>query len=288
MGDEEATRVCARCKREVAEANFALHETHCSRFLVLCPDCGENVPRSDLQQHKQEQHTQVRCLKCQKKMERCLLPEHEEEECPARVEACAFCELEMPFVQLQEHIVACGSRTERCLDCGQYVKLSDQEEHNRVCSEQDLYNEPSSPPKGTSANVKTTTPTTTTTASKPDVQCKVCMLTFSANEIQRHMTRCTAAPKCESEDSDSDSDYSYQASGVDLLSPRFKIIEFRQTNGQINKEEQKREASQNEDNDPNELSICPHCQLVLPWSTLRWHVNKCKVHIHLKHREAAV
>lgn len=41
----------------VAEANFALHETHCKRFLCLCPDCEETVPRELLDQHREEQHT---------------------------------------------------------------------------------------------------------------------------------------------------------------------------------------------------------------------------------------
>ncbi|KAM3616694.1 uncharacterized protein V6R79_021851 [Siganus canaliculatus] len=46
-------------QREVAEANFALHETHCSRFLCLCPDCGETVPTEQLEQHREEEHTEV-------------------------------------------------------------------------------------------------------------------------------------------------------------------------------------------------------------------------------------
>lgn len=48
--------------KDVAEANFALHETHCSRFLCLCPDCNEAVPKDQLSQHKEEQHTQVHIL----------------------------------------------------------------------------------------------------------------------------------------------------------------------------------------------------------------------------------
>uniref|UniRef100_A0A3Q1F042 XIAP associated factor 1 n=1 Tax=Acanthochromis polyacanthus TaxID=80966 RepID=A0A3Q1F042_9TELE len=42
------------CHKEVAEANFALHETHCSRFLCLCPECDEAVPRDQLAEHKEE------------------------------------------------------------------------------------------------------------------------------------------------------------------------------------------------------------------------------------------
>lgn len=52
--------------KEVAEANFALHETHCSRFLCLCPDCDEAVPKDQLSQHREEQHTQVYILYTQK------------------------------------------------------------------------------------------------------------------------------------------------------------------------------------------------------------------------------
>uniref|UniRef100_A0A3Q1F114 XIAP associated factor 1 n=1 Tax=Acanthochromis polyacanthus TaxID=80966 RepID=A0A3Q1F114_9TELE len=42
------------CHKEVAEANFALHETHCSRFLCLCPECDEAVPRDQLAEHKED------------------------------------------------------------------------------------------------------------------------------------------------------------------------------------------------------------------------------------------
>uniref|UniRef100_A0A3Q3AX11 XIAP associated factor 1 n=1 Tax=Kryptolebias marmoratus TaxID=37003 RepID=A0A3Q3AX11_KRYMA len=50
---------CRFYNKEVAEANFALHETHCSRFLCLCPDCDENVPQDQLSQHREEQHAQM-------------------------------------------------------------------------------------------------------------------------------------------------------------------------------------------------------------------------------------
>ncbi|CAL1571184.1 unnamed protein product [Knipowitschia caucasica] len=77
MAEEEETRVCGRCKSEVAESNFTLHESHCSRFLCVCDACDESVPKSELQKHKDEQHTKVRCSKCKKKMERRFITEHE-------------------------------------------------------------------------------------------------------------------------------------------------------------------------------------------------------------------
>uniref|UniRef100_A0A3B5L810 TRAF-type domain-containing protein n=1 Tax=Xiphophorus couchianus TaxID=32473 RepID=A0A3B5L810_9TELE len=121
-------------KIEVAEANFPLHESHCKRFLSVCPDCDEAVPKDQLSQHFEEQHTKVNCSKCNKKIERCHLEDHEAEECPERLQKCTFCELEVPWKQLEGHTVVCGSRTELCKDCGRYVKLSDQSEHSSTCS----------------------------------------------------------------------------------------------------------------------------------------------------------
>ncbi|XP_042338188.1 XIAP-associated factor 1-like, partial [Plectropomus leopardus] len=77
METKEETRTCGQCHKEVSEVNFALHETHCKRFLCLCPDCGESVNREELNQHRETEHTQVRCSKCNQKMERRHLKDHE-------------------------------------------------------------------------------------------------------------------------------------------------------------------------------------------------------------------
>lgn len=58
----------------------------------------------------------------------------QKDECTERPEICEFCQLEQPLSNLKEHQVACGSRTERCSDCGQYVKLMDQLDHPQICS----------------------------------------------------------------------------------------------------------------------------------------------------------
>ncbi|XP_028320819.1 XIAP-associated factor 1-like isoform X2 [Gouania willdenowi] len=135
MEKNGTVHTCSWCHKDVAEENFALHEMHCSRFLSLCPDCGETVPSEQVEQHREEQHTQVRCSQCSQKMERCHLEDHEENECVERLQSCSFCELELPWKQLDEHCLACGSRTERCLDCGRYVKLCDQPQHDSTCSD---------------------------------------------------------------------------------------------------------------------------------------------------------
>lgn len=58
----------------------------------------------------------------------------QKDECSERPQICEFCQLELPLSSLKEHKVSCGSRTERCSDCGQYVKLMDQLDHAQICS----------------------------------------------------------------------------------------------------------------------------------------------------------
>ncbi|XP_052472682.1 XIAP-associated factor 1 isoform X2 [Carassius gibelio] len=82
--DEEELVLCTHCKKEVAKANYDLHEPHCKRFLCICPDCDETVPRDQLEEHKTEQHAEVKCKMCNKKLERRHLLDHEKDECSER------------------------------------------------------------------------------------------------------------------------------------------------------------------------------------------------------------
>uniref|UniRef100_A0A8C5BC30 TRAF-type domain-containing protein n=1 Tax=Gadus morhua TaxID=8049 RepID=A0A8C5BC30_GADMO len=105
---------CENCSAEVLVDNLALHESHCGRFLCLCPDCGETVSREQLEQHRLEEHSQV-------------------EECTARLLCCDFCELELPVRRLEEHQQVCGSRTEHCNTCHRYVLLRNLAQHTLAC-----------------------------------------------------------------------------------------------------------------------------------------------------------
>lgn len=87
-----------------------------------------------------------------------LCPVFQSDECVERLQSCQFCEVELPWKDLEEHQLACGSRTELCLDCGRYVTLRDQPEHDSTCSATDNSSGPrqttSKPPTAHSKGIK--------------------------------------------------------------------------------------------------------------------------------------
>ncbi|XP_070684965.1 XIAP-associated factor 1 isoform X2 [Pempheris klunzingeri] len=262
MDTKEETRICSQCCKEVAKANFALHETHCSRFLCVCPDCDEAVPRQQLKQHREEQHSQVRCSKCNQKMQRCRLVDHESEECVERLQSCQFCTLELRWKELDEHCLACGSRTELCNDCGRYVTLKDLQEHGLTCG--------SGPPPQTTSKLP---PNNT----KIPVSCTTCKVSFPAEDIEEHELECITATRWfdaeeaepEEEEREDERDF-FSLGTISQLSSTYKSTSL--SNG----------ASSDPWGDPNQISTCPHCHLALPLLTLRWHKGKCQIHTLLK------
>ncbi|KAM9359830.1 XIAP-associated factor 1 [Symphorus nematophorus] len=275
MEKQEATRTCGQCHKEVAEANFALHETHCKRFLCLCPDCEEPVPREQLEQHREEQHTQVKCSKCNKKVERCNLLDHETDECVERLQSCQFCELEMPWKELDEHSVACGSRTELCRDCGRYVKLRDRPEHDLTCSATD---DDSGPPQ---TNTKPPPKNT-----KQTVSCGICKASIPVEDLGKHKLECVPTSRSNNEEDDGEDDgedeeqteqqFDFSSRGtMSWLSSTYKSTSLPDRASRSLR-------SWDDEGDPNTISTCPHCHLALPLPTLLWHQRKCQIHICLK------
>ncbi|KAF7700390.1 XIAP-associated factor 1 [Silurus meridionalis] len=137
MDTAEELDICVHCNKEVVKTNLPVHEAHCQRFLCLCPDCDDQVPKDQLEEHRKERHTVIKCKKCNMKMENCKLADHEANECTKRLESCEYCQMDLPWSDLKEHTVACGSRTELCPDCKKYVRLKDQLQHANICSSEE-------------------------------------------------------------------------------------------------------------------------------------------------------
>nr|XP_003463034.1 TRAF-type zinc finger domain-containing protein 1 isoform X2 [Cavia porcellus] len=130
--DDQDTRLCGNCKKEIPVFNFTIHEIHCQRNIGVCPICKEPFPKSDMETHMTAEHCQVTC-KCNKKFEKMQLKKHEETECPLRLAVCQHCDLELSVLKLKEHEDYCGARTELCSSCGRNVLVKDLKTHPAVC-----------------------------------------------------------------------------------------------------------------------------------------------------------
>ncbi|XP_036785263.2 TRAF-type zinc finger domain-containing protein 1 isoform X1 [Manis pentadactyla] len=130
--DNQDTRLCDNCKKEIPVFNFTIHEIHCQRNIGVCPICKEPFPKSDMKTHVSTEHCQVTC-KCNKKLEKRQLKNHEETECPLRLALCQHCDLELSVLKLKDHEDYCGARTELCGNCGRNVLVKDLKAHPEVC-----------------------------------------------------------------------------------------------------------------------------------------------------------
>ncbi|XP_040857115.1 XIAP-associated factor 1 isoform X1 [Ochotona curzoniae] len=169
-GTEGNVQVCRNCKRSVASAQFITHEAHCQRFLVLCPQCEEPVPRTKMPEHLQEHQQAEEC------------PEQPDKSQEQLVE-CEFCELAVQLSKLQTHEYHCGARTECCPNCGQFVMLSVLAQHKGTCRSTPAL----SPRKGE----KNSAPQRTTC-------CDGCNQMIPENNYLHHLDKCGPSIKSKS------------------------------------------------------------------------------------------
>jgi hypothetical protein len=63
-------------KRDIPVVNYRMHTLHCARNVVLCPTCDEPVPKSGVEEHNLEFHTEKECDVCNEKMTPNIVEEH--------------------------------------------------------------------------------------------------------------------------------------------------------------------------------------------------------------------
>ncbi|KFV12413.1 TRAF-type zinc finger domain-containing protein 1, partial [Pterocles gutturalis] len=122
-------------KKDIPLANFIVHEIHCSRNIEVCRYCSESIPKSEIKNHMETEHAQVTC-KCQMKIEKRLLDDHEASGCLLRPAVCQYCDIQLTFNKLQDHEIYCGARTETCGGCGRNIMVKDLKEHPQICGQE--------------------------------------------------------------------------------------------------------------------------------------------------------
>ncbi|KAL3617844.1 hypothetical protein CASFOL_038165 [Castilleja foliolosa] len=132
--DDQATKICSHCDREIPSSNIDLHFAHCSRNLEKCKACGDMVPRKFAEEHFLSTHAPVNCSLCSETMDRDILDVHKGENCPQRIVTCDYCEFPLPAIDLLEHQEVCGNRTELCHLCHKYIRLRERHGHESRCT----------------------------------------------------------------------------------------------------------------------------------------------------------
>lgn len=129
MAETEECETCPNCRRDIPRQSYMMHSLHCARNIALCPKCDEPVPRAELEQHNRQLHASMECSLCGKQVEACKMEDHQKSECPKRTTLCKYCATHVEMGSLVEHENYCGSRTENCEKCGDFIMLKNFEAH---------------------------------------------------------------------------------------------------------------------------------------------------------------
>ena len=77
------------CTKDIEVGKFRLHEVACARMNYKCQKCGEIVPKSDREQHEEDEHSDkpnVSCDQCDLFTTKDVqaLARHKKDECSKR------------------------------------------------------------------------------------------------------------------------------------------------------------------------------------------------------------
>ncbi|CAD8084682.1 unnamed protein product [Paramecium primaurelia] len=122
---------CSNCNQLIADTKLILHETYCIRYNIKCERCGQYYDKNDPESHEEDYHKKEKCQYCYQEFDD--LSKHK---CQKTPKLCLYCELSYPMDQIFQHENQCGSRTEKCQMCQNYIMKRDLSKHYQNCSQQ--------------------------------------------------------------------------------------------------------------------------------------------------------
>ncbi|CAK94655.1 unnamed protein product (macronuclear) [Paramecium tetraurelia] len=125
----QQTSKCSNCRAQIAETVFALHEIYCIRNNIECKRCGQFFDKNDPQSHEEEFHKGTPCEFCKEIFQD--ISKHTK--CLKKPVQCIHCGLDQTKDQIFQHENICGSRTERCDICKQYIMIRELTKHVATC-----------------------------------------------------------------------------------------------------------------------------------------------------------
>ncbi|KAK6642191.1 hypothetical protein RUM44_013914 [Polyplax serrata] len=87
------------------------------------------VRYNETDEHEIKYHVMVECDNCHSALEMWHLIGHQESDCLYRDVQCSICSVNIKAVDIDEHEDYCGSRTEKCMGCNEFVMLKNKLQH---------------------------------------------------------------------------------------------------------------------------------------------------------------
>ena len=107
------TKLCSMCEQAIDSAKFRMHEIGCLRQNYKCKDCGQCVPKSEKEEHEEEEHAIITCANCGFSAPKFKYKNHDEV-CVMQPRPCEFCDKIIPAAEWDDHYNMCGNKTYKC------------------------------------------------------------------------------------------------------------------------------------------------------------------------------
>ncbi|GIY72729.1 hypothetical protein CDAR_53613 [Caerostris darwini] len=279
---------CEFCNEQILVKNFSEHSQVCGARTHKCMGCEKYIMLQDLKDHyktceeAQNIENLMTCNYCdgifandyiQRHVELCGLRTEKCQNCGAHIplkdlevhnfncnkilsmtnNKCQYCKNIYSNNQFAEHVITCGSRTEKCEKCDRYILLKEMEMHPSVCTKM---------------------------TSKTHGICPVCRQTVPWVDMNVHQANCF---RMYHENVNPDNQVQYNKSPFKkeaVFSPALDRIDHKQ----INPEQEKRclycHKSFSESSFPSHLGICverpyqcKNCLKAMPYKEKEKHAN---------------